>query len=135
MDGTAINFRAAQGALRSRRDSRRLPPTILARRLVDTAAIRLVDQYLLSALEVGGVETFGEPVADLPTRGSGRSAIDRRHDPIGVALPRDFSRRQSVVEQLHLRGIKLYGPGRHILFEIFSALGAGDRHDVATLMQ
>ena len=42
-------------------------------------------------------------------RRGARSAINRRHDPIGVTLPRDFPRRQSVVEHLHLCGIKLDG--------------------------
>src|SRR2546422_637421 len=62
------------------------------------------------------------------------SAINRRHDPIGVTLPRDFSRRQSVVEHLHLCGIKLDGRGGHILFQIVPALGAGDRHDEVALV-
>jgi hypothetical protein len=64
-----------------------------------------------------------------------RSAINRRHDPIGVPLPRYFFRRQSFVEHLHLRGIKLDGLGGHILLKIFPALGAGDRYDVVALLQ
>ena len=64
-----------------------------------------------------------------------RSAINRRHDPIGVTLPRDFSGRQSTVEHLHLYGIKLDGLGGHILFKIFPVLSAGDRHDVLALVQ
>jgi hypothetical protein len=53
------------------------------------------------------------------------SAINRRHDPIGITPPRDLSRRQSVVEHLHLCGIKLDGLGGHILFKIFPAIGVG----------
>jgi hypothetical protein len=81
------------------------------------------------------LELRHEPRGVEPAGGSGRSAINRRHDPVGVTLPRDFSRRQSVVEHLYLCGIKLDGLGGHVLFKIFPALGAGDRHDVLALVQ
>src|SRR5216683_4798557 len=68
-------------------------------------------------------------------RSCGRSSINSRHDPIRVTPPRDFSGCQSVVEHLHLCEIKLDALRGHILFKIFPAFGAGDRHDVVAFSQ
>ena len=65
----------------------------------------------------------------------GRSAINRRHDPIGIPLPRDFTQRQSTVERLHFWRIQLNGLGRHILLQLIAALGARYRHDGGTMRQ
>jgi hypothetical protein len=63
------------------------------------------------------------------------STINRCHYPISITLARDFFGSQSVVEHLRLRGIKLDRLGGHILFKIFPALGAGDRHNVLAFLQ
>src|SRR5271166_440964 len=84
--------------------------------------------------------TWSSSVAATPAEGGVQaraaiSAVDRRHDPFGVAGTCDLSRRKRLVERAHFRGIEANRLGRDVLFEISPPLRPGNRDDVVALVQ